>query len=200
VNNAIRSLVPILALAGVGLQAAAQTAGAAPCVDPAVLAKANAGDAAAQVQAGESCAAAHDLVQAAGWYTKAANQGSGHGSVKDSISGEIHLAVLYRDGGKGFPRDMTQAAAWYRKAAEQGDAAAQGTLGMLYMLGQGVERSDVEAYYWLDLAAAVNGPNQAQYAANRQNVGTRITADELADVQDRAAKWKAAHPRPDSAQ
>jgi len=28
-------------------------------------------------------------------------------------------------------------------------------------------------------------------------VGTRITADELADVQDRVAKWKAAHPKPE---
>jgi TPR repeat protein len=163
-----------------------------------VLAKANAGDAAAQVQVGEGCAAAHDLAQAAAWYTKAANQPGGAGSGKDSIRAEIHLAVLYRDGGKGFPRDMAQAAAWYRKAAEQGDPGAQGTLGMLYTVGQGVERNDVEAYYWLDLAAAVNGPNQAQYAANRQAVGTRITADELADVQDRVAKWKAAHPRPDS--
>jgi TPR repeat protein len=190
VSKTGRVLIAMLVLTGGLLCAAAQT----PEVDPGVLAKANAGDAAAQVQAGESCAAAHDFAQAVAWYTKAANQGSG----KDSISGEIHLAALYRDGGKGFPRDMTQAAAWYRKAADQGDAAAQGTMGMLYMLGQGVERSDVEAYYWLDLAAAVQGPQQAQYAANRQAVGTRITADELADVEDRVAKWKAAHPRPDS--
>jgi Sel1 repeat len=178
-----------LALAG-GAVLAAQSADQNSGVDPAVLSKANAGDAVAEVQAGESCAAAHELAQAAAWYTKAAGQGS--------ISGEIHLAVLYRDGGKGVARDMTQAAEWYRKAAEQGDAAAQATLGMLYMLGQGVARSDVEAYYWLDLAASVKGPNQAQYAANRQVVGTRITIDELAGVEDRVAKWKAAHPRPDS--
>lgn len=175
------------------LKAGAQTPGAANGTDPAVLAKANAGDAAAQVQAGESCAAQHDYAQAAAWYKKAADQ--------NSVAGELHLAALYRDGGgKGFPRDMEQAAAWYRKAAEQGDATAQGTLGTLYTLGQGVARSDVEAYYWLDLAASVKGPNQAQYAANRQIVGTRITADELEGVEDRVAKWKAAHPRPDSAQ
>jgi hypothetical protein len=66
---------------------------------------------------------------------------------------------------------------------------------MLYTLGQGVPRSDVEAYYWLDLAAAVKSPNQDQYAANRQIVGTRITADELEEVQDRVAAWKAKHPR-----
>jgi hypothetical protein len=63
-----------------------------------------------------------------------------------------------------------------------------------------VQRSDVEAYYWLDLAAAVKGPKQEQYAANRQNVGTRITADELEAVQDREAAWKAAHPRPNAAE
>jgi hypothetical protein len=172
--------------AGWLLHGAAQT----PSVDPGVLAKANAGQPAAQVQAGESCAAQHDLQQAAMWYKKAADQ--------NNVAGEIHLAALYRDGGKGFSRDMAQAAAWYRKAADQGDPGAQGTLGMLYTLGQGVPRSDVEAYYWLDLAAAVKGPSQAQYAANRQVVGTRITADELADVEDRVAKWKAAHPRPES--
>ena len=108
----------------------------------------------------------------------------------------MHLAALYRDGGKGFPRDMEQAAAWYRKAAEQGDVAAQGTLGVLYSIGQGVPQNDVEAYYWLDLAAAVKGPNQEQYAANRQMIGTQITADELEEVQERVAKWLAAHPRP----
>jgi TPR repeat protein len=159
-------------------------------VDPAVLAKANAGDAAAQVQAGDSCSAAHDYKQAVEWYTKAANQ--------DNIAAELDLASLYRDGrGKLFARDVDQAAAWYRKAADQGDAGAQGTLGMLYTLGQGVPQSDVEAYYWLDLAAAVKGPNREQYAGNRQNVGTRITAGELEEVQERVAAWKAKHPRPE---
>jgi uncharacterized protein len=186
-------------ISGLGIYAAlpAASQAAAPCegVDAGVLAKAEAGDAAAQVEAGEGCAAAQNFEQAVAWYAKAANQESDKRAEKDSIRAEMHLAVLYRDGGKGFPRDMAQAAAWYRKAADQGDPAAQGTLGMLYTVGQGVDRSDVEAYYWLDLAAAVPGPNQAQYAANRQVVGTRITADELADVQDRVAKWKAAHPR-----
>ena len=93
---------------------------------------------------------------------------------------------------------MAQAAAWYRKAADEGDAGAQGTLGVLYSLGQGVPQSDVEAYFWLDLAAAVKGPKQEKYAANRQMVGQYITADELSDVEDRVEKWKAAHRRPDA--
>jgi TPR repeat protein len=167
-------------------------------IDPALLAKANAGDASAQVQVGErfaaNAAALHNVIQAgqayktaAEWYRKAAEQGS--------IPGEMHLAALYRDGGKGFPRDMSQAAEWYRKAAAQGDVTAQASLGVLYSIGQGVPHNDMEAYFWLDLAAAVKGTNQEKYAANRQLIGTHITAEELEEVQDRVAKWLAAHPR-----
>ncbi len=173
-----------------------------PGIDAALLAKANAGDVAAQVLVGDSYAAGSgqtrssrqitaDYKQAAEWYRKAAE--------KNYASGEIRLADLYRDG-RGVARDMEQAAGWYRKAADQGDSGAQATLGLLYSIGQGVPKSDAEAYYWLDLAAAVKGPKQAQYIANRQMVGTRITADEMADVQDRVEKWLAEHPRRDTAQ
>lgn len=129
---------------------AAQTAG----LDPALLAKANGGDAAAQVQLGESYAAgkgvAPDLHQAAEWYKKAADKGD--------LAAELHLAQLYRDGGKNFPHDMAQAAEWYRKAAERGDPGAQATLATLYSIGQGVPQNYLEAYYWLYLAAAAKGP------------------------------------------
>jgi TPR repeat protein len=175
--------------------------------DPTLLAKASAGDAAAQVQLGESYAQAalaeqnstlpdreqiaSDYKQEEAWYRKAANQGN--------ISAELRLAIFYRDGGGPyFSRDMEQAAAWYRKAADQGDVSAQGTLGLLYSIGQGVPRSAMEAYFWLALAAEVKGPNQQQFDANRQNVGTRISTDELEDIQYRVKKWNAAHPRPDT--
>lgn len=177
------------------LWAAAQTASPGS-VDPALLAKANAGDTAAQVAVGECYSdgkgVTRDYKQAAEWFQKAAE--------KNDVGAEMRLAALYRDGSKNFPRDMQQAASWYRKAADLGDATAQGTLGTLYSMGQGVPQSYVEAYYWLDLAAAVKGPKQAQYAANRQMIGEHITADELANVQDRETKWKAAHPRTDSTQ
>jgi hypothetical protein len=182
-------LIPAFAQVAGTQTGGSQTPGA---IDSVLLAKANAGDAASQVLVGESYAAGkgvgQDYSQTADWYRKAAEQGS--------IAGQLHLAALYRDGGgKHFVRDMVQAAAWYLKAAEQGDVGAQATLGVLYSLGQGVQQSYVEAYYWLDLAAQVKGPNQEKYAANRQMIGTHITADELADVEERVAKWLAAHPR-----
>jgi len=193
-----KRLALVMLFAWASIPALAQGTGAqTPAIDAALLAKANAGDAASQVLVGDSYAAgngqartskqlAEDYKQAAGWYRKAADQ--------DSVAGELRLAALYRDG-KGVERDMAQAAEWYRKAAEQGDAGAQATLGVLYSMGPGVPHSDVEAYYWLDLAASVKGPDQEKYAANRQIIGTHITADELADVEERVATWLAAHPR-----
>jgi len=194
-----RQLVLAILFLGSLTPALAQIAGPGTTeMDAGLLAKANGGDATAQVQMGDnSCAAgikaAQDLKQlaeyykeAAAWYRKAADQGS--------VAGQLHLAVLYRDG-KGVPRDMQQAAEWYRKAAEQGDVGAQGTLGVLYSMGQGITQSYSDAYYWFDLAARVKGPNQEKYAGYRQMSGAHITADELADVQERATKWVAAHPR-----
>ena len=176
-----------LVLLATGLVGQAQQTG----IDAALLTKANGGDAVAQVTVGESYAAGTGVTQdcrlAAEWYQKAANKGD--------IAGRLHLAALYRDGGKGFERDMAQAAEWYRKAADQGDVSAQGTMGTLYSIGQGVEQNYVEAYYWLDLAAAVKGPKQAQFAAYRQMMRVHITANELAEVQGRAVAWKAVHPR-----
>ncbi|HWE84901.1 MAG TPA: tetratricopeptide repeat protein [Terracidiphilus sp.] len=167
-------------------------------IDPALLAKANGGDAAAQVAVGEKYAqaaggsqdrdeATDDWKQAFAWYQKAAN--------KSDIAGEIHLADAYSYG-RGVTRDKEKAAEWYRKAADHGDPGAQGTLAMLYTLGQGVPQSDADAYFWFDVAASAETPNRERYIANRQNVGTRITADELDAERERLKKWKAAHPQP----
>jgi len=198
-RNYARLLVFAILFSALLTSACAQTAGPETTeTDVALLAKANGGDASAQVQMGDnSCAAGNKATQdpqqlaeyykvAAGWYRKAAEQGS--------LAGQLRLAVLYRDG-RGVARDMAQAAEWYRKAAEQGDAGAQGTLGVLYSMGQGIPQSYSEAYYWFDLASRVKGPSQDKYAEYRQMSGVHITAAEVADEQERAAKWLAAHPR-----
>lgn len=164
-------------------------------VDAALLARANAGAAAAQVAVGEQYAkaasampdpddASEALKSASAWYRKAAEQGD--------IPGEMHLAECFMYG-RGESRDPKQAADWYRKAAEQGDTGAQGMLAMLYSMGQGVPRSDLDAYFWFDVAALSPSPNQQRYIVNRQNVGTRITADEQELERQRLKKWKAEH-------
>src|ERR1700752_2695725 len=76
-------------------------------VDPALLAKASGGDQSSEIAVGDMYAAGVDvpqgLKQAAGWYRKAAEQGS--------AAGEVRLAELYRDG-HGVTRDKVQAAEW----------------------------------------------------------------------------------------
>lgn len=173
----------------------------APAIDSALQAKADAGDPAAEVSVGESYAKAAGAAsdpeaatdawgKAAEWYAKAAAQ--------SYAPAEIHLADCYSYG-RGVARDKAKAAEWYRQAAEQGDPGAQGTLAMLYTMGQGVPQDDAEAYFWFDLAASADTPNKERYLSNRQNVGTRITADQLAAVQQQLKKWKAAHPHADAA-
>lgn len=165
--------------------------------DATLLAKAQSGDAAAQMAAGEALeksAAQADaderpavLAQAVGWYRKAAEQ--------KLVAAEVKMAEACRDG-RGVARDAAQAAAWYRRAAEQGDTTAQATLGTLYSMGRGVTQDYSEAYFWFDVAALTPGPNQTKYAALRQQMGTQITAEELANVQHRMKQWRAAHPQP----
>lgn len=182
--------IPVLLLSVAA--ATAQTSS----VDAALLAKANGGDAAAQVAVGEKLAAESGSTQsarqiseayrqAAEWYKKAADQGN--------VAGMIHLAELLRSG-KGVARDMAQAVDLYKKAADKNDVNAQGALGVLYSFGQGVQQNYAEAYFWFDLAASAPGPDQARFAQNRQMAGAHITADELEAVQDRVAAWKAKHP------
>jgi TPR repeat protein len=195
-------MLPLLLAMGLMPMLAQVMPAQSTAVDPALLAKAAAGDAVAEEKAGEAYAAgsgaardqsqrAADYAQAAAWYRKAADQGN--------VAAQIHLGDFYRDG-RGVARDMTEAIVWYRKAADQGDAGAQGTLGLLYSVGMGTARDDVEAYYWLSLAALAQGPNQAKFAANRQSVGEHITTDEQAAVAERVSAWKAAHPRSNAAQ
>jgi TPR repeat protein len=170
--------------------AGAQSMAQAVAVDPGLMAKATAGDAASELAVGHAYekgdGAKPDYTQASAWYRKAADQ--------NNVDAQIQLAVFYRDG-RGVKRDMAEAAAWYRKAAELGNASAQGTLGLLYSIGQGIPASDEEAYYWFALAAAVAGPEQARYETNRVRMAARLTADDLGDAKDRVEKWLAAHPR-----
>jgi TPR repeat protein len=134
----------------------AQTQAQPKGVDPALLARAKAGDADAQFSMGllydNGQGATQDHAEAAAWYRKAAEQGL--------ASAQYNLGVAY-DYGQGVTQDHPLAAAWYRKAAEQGLATAQSNLGDMYYLGQGVGQDDAEAIAWYRKAAD-NGSTKAK--------------------------------------
>ena len=126
-------------------------------IDPALLEKAHAGDAAAEYQVGLEYAhgkvVPQDFSKAVMWYGNAAEQGN--------VAAQAHLGFAYYKG-LGVPQDYAQAATWSRKAAEQGDAEAKVTLGLLYGRGLGVPQDYAQANAWFR-EAAEQGDATAQF-------------------------------------
>ena len=129
-----------------------------------------------------------DLVQAAQWYRKAADQ--------NHPLAQFNLGLMYTKG-EGVPQDDAQAVAWMRKAAQQGDAGAQFNLGMRYHRASvwGLQldalESKVEARKWLQLAAAQGYKGSAE-ACERMTLG--MNREEVAEGNRRATAFVAAKP------
>jgi TPR repeat protein len=125
-----------------------------------------------------------DFAEAIRWYRKAAEQGDA--GALNSLGG------MYRKG-VGVPQDFAKAIHWYRKAAEQGNVDAQSVLGEMYFNGQGAPRDFVQAYMWVNVAAVGGNKRVAQF---RDSLEYKMTAEQLAEAQKRAAAWVSKHPRP----
>lgn len=122
-----------------------------------------------------------DYQQAARWYTAAADQGF--------ADAQYSLGVLYEQG-RGVPQSYAEAIKNYTAAANQGQPRAQFALAYMYLNGKGVKQDNVQAYIWLDLAASVN----SDFADSRDQVGRRLTPEQLAKAQEQALKWKPQSP------
>lgn len=113
-------------------------------IDPALLAKANAGDAGAQYELGKMYnfgdGVRRDYAQALMWYRKAAEQG--HPGSEFMLGGLYHF-------GQGVPKDDATAFAWTMKAAEQGDVDAEFFIATCYGEGWGVAKDNAQELAWL---------------------------------------------------
>jgi TPR repeat protein len=118
---------------------------------------------------------AHDSSEAAQWWRKAADKG-----IADA---QFNLGLAYFNG-DGVSQDYIEAIKWYRKAADQGYAPAQTNLGSMYQNGQGVPQDYVEAFKWYTLAAS---QGNAIASTNRNSIASRMTSDQIAEGQRRAA-------------
>jgi TPR repeat protein len=114
----------------------------------ALLDRAEAGDADAQVQLGTAYAAgdgvAEDDALAVKWFRTAAEKGS--------AAGEYSLGEMYLTG-RGVSSDLAEAAKWVKRAAEHGDARGQFNLAVMYAQGQGVPKNADEAAVWMHKSA-----------------------------------------------
>ncbi len=109
---------------------------------------------------------------------------------KGDAEAQYRLAVEFATG-REVPKDDVEAVKWYRKAAEQGDAKAQFVLGIRYDDGRGVHQDYVMAHVWYNLAAARAKGGLREYAvAKRDRVAAIMTADQVAEAQRIARRWK----------
>ena len=142
-------------------------------IDSALMAKASAGNPAAQFRVGVQYElGAHvtkDPAQAAAWYRKAADKGL--------AQAQHSLGVLY-ELGSGVPADPVTAAQWYRKAAEQGFAPAQFSLGLCYVHGKGVPQDFGKALEWYGKAAKQNNSDAMLNLAFLYHNGQGVPKDE----------------------
>ena len=75
-------------------------------------------------------------------------------------------------------------------------APAQFNLALLYGEGRGVPRDDVQAYMWLNVAAANSRPGRFrdQVAEERATAARRLSPERLQKARHMAEKWLAVHP------
>ena len=90
--------------------------------------------------------------------------------------------------------DYATALRLFRPLGEQGNASAQYNLGVMYALGQGVPRDNVQAYMWFDLAAARFSAPEEEYrdqaVIDRDFVASKMTPAQIAEAQRLAREWR----------
>ena len=179
-------------------------------IDPSLLAKAKAGDAAAEFQLAlrlmNGSGVPQDTREAMIEFQKAAEKGN--------AEAQYMLGQIYEDGGMGMavpdsdgsytngrvvnfhpvPNDFGLAAKWYRMAAKQGNALAQNHLGLIYADGRGVPQDYAEAYFWLSLARANGSHSSTNGVDDRDLAASHLTKTVLLQTQERARKWFEDHP------
>ena len=111
---------------------------------------------------------------------------------KGDADAQVTLGAMYETA-QGVPQDFAEAVRWYRKSADQGNASAQACLGAMFDAGRGVPQDYVSAHMWYNIAASrASGAGQKRYAAARDVVAEKMTAQQIAEARRRAREWKPA--------
>ena len=140
----------------------------------ALVARADAGDLAAQLQVANAYDMGRgvpaDTVQAVTWLRRAADGGS--------AEAQNLLGVKYRRG-EGVPKDLVTAARWYRQAAKLGNAEAMFNLGAAYYNGDGVLENSTISLAWFLVAAefgSKSAPDAVQHTGEELPKSRKLQA------------------------
>jgi TPR repeat protein len=203
-------LLPVLASG-----AWAQTSDAAEAqskgIDPALLAKAKAGNADAEFSLAKSYANLGNLKESHRWHLMAAQNGNviamtivaadyefGRNVARDdglafswyhkaadkgNLIAITNIGDLY-ERGVGVQQDLTQAMTWYLKAADQNYAMAQHNIGLMYFSGNGVQQDYEQSAKWFRKAAEQGLFLSQSYLGRLYEVGHGVPQDYV-----QAAMW-----------
>lgn len=165
-------VVLLLLLAGSGVQLSAQSTDAERKQFKAVQAKADKGDAEAQLELAmlytSGIGVTADPVKATKLLRKAAEQGLARA--------QCLLGLNYANG-VGVKEDKIEAARWLYKAAVQGLAEGQFDLAMCYLNGEGVNQDPTEAAVWFRKAADQSLPQAECELGNCYLEGVGVPKD-----------------------
>jgi uncharacterized protein len=104
------------------------------------------------------------------------------------------LGFMYEHG-FGVPQAYDAAFDLYCRGAVQGNPFAQAQLGLMYDKGHGTHQDFIQAYKWLDLAAARSrGRDRDAYARFRDAVASKMSRDEIIVGQRLALSWAPGMP------
>jgi localization factor PodJL len=118
------------------------------------------------------------------WFQRAAERGH--------VRAMHNLAVMLAEGASGSP-DYAMASVWFQRAAEFGVRDSQFNLAILTARGLGTSQDLVASYRWFD-AAAKQGDDDS--GKKRDEVGSRLSPDKLAEAKAAAAAWREKTPDP----
>lgn len=114
------------------------------------------------------------------------------------------LGRLYLGDAPDVHRDTGRAVYWLQRAANQGSPEAQLNLGALYLRGDGVQSSSVQAHFWMSLGLArmtppTPTPGDLEAAAmlfvldsaryERDQLASNMTREELAESERLQRAW-----------
>jgi hypothetical protein len=108
---------------------------------------------------------------------------------KGHAEAQYNLGVMNQNGW-GVPIDEEEGIKWYLLAADQGIVGAQLALGRVYAMDYSEKFDAVEAHKWFSLAAKF-GDLDAK--TKLEFLESRMTAEQVADANDRVNLWMESH-------
>lgn len=108
---------------------------------------------------------------------------------------QVQVAGIYQYG-LVSAANFAEALKWYRKAAAQDNADAMLGLGIMYSLGQGVEKDPVQSFKWLTLAAGrlPQGPDRNRIMSALDTMKEQMSDADIARAQKLVEDWKPGEP------